>query len=350
MCRSVVLLAVVLVVPAWSAESVTVDPAKAAQLKRLEPLTAAKIAVFVEAGQLTPMQAALVKKHLSADGKLNLPASAIAPEPPRPPPGPAAAASSVLEGQSAAERDRLVRLIQSYRQGDRPEIGRELRQHRPAVNKLIAQAYTDPVDLPVKIALWEEVAGPANPEATAQLFETHRTAYELARPVLIPYAPDAGGIIVRRKKTTDGSAFPTQRFFPSRELREMLIEIEGLIAHCAGIGAATFLMETYAQRYHDGEAPMRDKGRDRHRLVEACGGEPKKFDQDEPETWGSRLGARERAAIAERLMPYLHKSDSDRRQIARNGLMICLGVSHPDWEAGRDEWERWFKTHRQDLR
>jgi hypothetical protein len=158
-----------------------------------------------------------------------------------------------------------------------------------------------------------------------------------------------GGLLQRRRLGgPDAGAFPQQRFFYSRELREMLLETEELTARCTGPVAAAGLMDIYAARYHDGEAPMRDKGRDRKRMVEACGGNPERFDQDEPQTWGSTLGAAERMAIAERLLPYLHGGENDRRQIARNGLMVCLprSTGRPDWDASRAEWERWFSANR----
>src|SRR5438552_13079578 len=64
------------------ASEVTIDAAKAEQLRRLEPLTAEKIDVFVDAGQLTAAQAAFVKKNIR-DGKLAIPDSAIGAEAPR---------------------------------------------------------------------------------------------------------------------------------------------------------------------------------------------------------------------------------------------------------------------------
>jgi len=331
------------------AETITIDPAKAAQLKRLEPLSAAKIDVFVEAGQLSAAQAAFVKQHLGADGKLNLPPEAIAAEPPsQPAAAPAAPAGSGLSG---ADSQLLIDLVKKFRSGDKPEIGRELRKFRPGVNAIIASAYNDPIDLPTKIKLWEEVAGPANPDAATYLFETHRAAYELAKPVLIPYAKDIGGAVVRRKKTTDNNPYPSQRVFTSRELRDMIIDIEGLIAHCSSPGAAIFLMGVYSERYGEGDAPMRDDGRDWRRMVEACGGSPKHFDADDSKTWDSRLGPADRAAIAERLLPWLSRSSGDRRKIARNGLKVCLGgLSHPDWDAGRAEWEHWWEGHKGDIR
>src|SRR5689334_14620231 len=63
-------------------EAIRIDPVKAAQLRRLEPLTVDKVEVFVEAGQLTRAQADLVEKNISG-GKLNLPESAIGAEPSR---------------------------------------------------------------------------------------------------------------------------------------------------------------------------------------------------------------------------------------------------------------------------
>jgi len=348
-------------------ESVRIDPAKAAQLQRLEPLTAAKVDVFVDSGQLTPAQADLVKRSIGAGGRLALPSGVIGAEParapaapppisraPAPPSSPAPAASprnpyaSFNYNLSGEELERLGGMIRDYRNGNRPEIGRELRKFRPQVNELIADAYLDPIDLPIKIKLWEEVAGPGDPDAAIGLFETHRAAYELARPVLIPYAKDVGGVIVRRRRLEPGAS-PMQRWIDSRSLRDMILDTEGLIARCQTSSAAIFLMGVYAQRYDEGEAPMRDKGRDRHRLVEACGGNPKKFDEDEPDTWKSELSAGERAAIADRLIPWIHHGNSDRKKIARNGLMICLKGSHPDWDAGRDTWENWWKTHRDEM-
>ncbi|HYF51268.1 MAG TPA: hypothetical protein VEJ63_17775 [Planctomycetota bacterium] len=348
-----------------------IDPVKVSQLQRLEPLTGDKVDVFVESGQLTKAQADWVKKHIGPNGQLALPASSIAAEarPAQPvaglradvaPPAPAAAAAEGGKRRGVyadfdyrlkpSDRERLERLIADYRHGNRPSIGRELRQFRPQVNALIVQAYTDPIDLPIKIALWEEVAGPANPDAAIGLFETHRAAYDLARPVLIAYDKDAGGIIVRRlSRHPDAKEHPAQRWMTSRELREDILEIEGLIARCSSVSAAIFLMDVYSQRYDKGEAPMRDKGRDRHRLVEACGGNPKKFDEDESDTWGSRLSQHERAIIAEQLIPWLHKENGDRRKIAKNGLQICLPRGHPDWDDGAGTWQRWWDANKDRL-
>jgi hypothetical protein len=343
-------------------ETLTVDPAKVAQLKRLEPLTAEKVEIFVQAGRLTQAQAALVKKHIGPKGQLELPEAAVAPERPRPlarrenptePPREGAISGPYAEFRYQLEpvdRERLLADIREYRVGSRSEIGRHLRGFRPEVNELIAAAYKDPIDLPVKIALWEEVAGPANPDAAIGLFETHRAACELARSVLVPHFKDIGGVIVRRAlHGRDAGAYPSQRWFASRDLRDMIIEIEGLIARCQGPSAAIFLMSVYSKRYDEGEAAMRDKGRDRHCLVQACGADPKKFDQDEPETWNSKLTQRQRAIIAERLIPWLSRENEDRARIARNGLQICLPAGHPKWEAGRDEWDRWWTENKDRL-
>jgi hypothetical protein len=372
MLRTTILALAVLTAAAFAEETPTISPAKAAQLRRLEPLTADKVDVFVEAGQLTKEQAAYVKKHIGPGGQLALPDAAVSPErqaapPPVPAVAPAESAPPAERRETRStnsrdpyanfdyrlkpsDQDHLDRLIRVYRHGNRPAIGRELRQFRPQVNALILPAYTDPIDLPVKIALWEEVAGPANPDAAVGLFETHRAAYDLGRPVLIPYAKDVGGLSVRRlSRHPDANESPRQRWIDSREMREMILQIEDLIARCSGASAAIFLMNVYSQRYDDGEAPMRDKGRDRHRMVEACGGSPKKFDEDESDTWGSRLSQRERAIIAEALIPWLHRSNGDRRKIARNGLAICLPRGHPDWDDGRGAWDHWWEQNKEQL-
>ncbi|MFH0939859.1 MAG: hypothetical protein V1899_11375 [Planctomycetota bacterium] len=347
-------------------ETPIIDPAKAEQLRRLEPLTAEKIEIFVESGQLTAAQADYIKKHIGHGGQLALPDAAIAPErktvPVRRDVSDTAqrVASAVSSGPytefnykfSGDERERLTQQIKAYRRDDQQqEIGRLLRKSRPQVNELIAAAYTDPIDLPIKIALEKEVAGPSNPDAAIGLFETHRAAYDLARPVLIPYAKDVGSVLVRRlSRHPDANSSPQQRFFTSRELRDMIEDIEGLISRCAGPSAAIFLMNIYSQRYDKNEAPLRDDGRDRQRLVAACGGSPKKFEDDESKTWGSSLSQRQRAIIAERLIPWLSKRNDDRRKIARSALRICLRHEHhPVWDAGRDEWERWWEANKDRL-
>lgn len=347
------------------ASDVTIDAAKAEQLRRLEPLTTDKVDVFVDAGQLTPTQAEYVKKNIR-DGKLVIPESAIGTEAPRrvevpaapvapPPPSPlrpvARAEGDVYSefrySFGAGEEDRLRRLVKDFRHGDRHDIGRELRKARPQVNQVIAQAYNDPIDIGIKSALWEEVAGPVDSDAAFGLFETHRAAYELARPVLIPYEKDVGGAVVHRRRTgPDANESPFERVYSSRDLRDLIENIEGALSRCSSSATAIFLMDVYAKRYDKGDAPMRDCKRDRHRLVEACGGNSKKFDEDEKDTWKSSLSQHERALIAERLIEWLHRDNGDRRQIARNGLMICLPRRHPDWDDGQGKWERWWEDNK----
>ena len=81
-------------------------------------------------------------------------------------------------------------------------------------------------------------------------------------------------------------------------------------------------------------------------MVEACGGNEKKFDEDEVKTFGSTLSQRERALIADALIPHLHAGNDDLRHIARNGLQICLPRPHPKWDDGRGAWERWWEANK----
>jgi len=336
----------------------TIDIDRVSQLQRLEPLTADKIDIFLQARQLTPAQAELVRKHLTPDGKLALPPGAIAYGAPPPAPARAAQAAPVPREPelsrdpyaiynykpSDADRELMESLVRDYGKGSRESIGKRLVNLRPAVNPIIHAAFTDPVDLPIKIALWSDVAGPTNPDAAIGLIETHRAAVELARPVLIPYAKDVGGVLIRRslRSPSEGAA---ERYFESRELREMILEIEEMISKCPGSAAAVFLMDVYAARYGEGEAPMRDSNRDRMRLVRACGGNHKKFEDDEKKTWTSKLSLSERMSIAEKLIPWLHKRNDDRRRIARNGLMVCAPPGHPHWDASTAEWQRWLQQN-----
>ena len=389
---SLLLCALAFGTPARSAhaEDAMLDPAKIAQLHRLEPISPAILKAFVDAGQLSQAQADYITRNLTPDGKLVLadgappaPAPQVqAPQPPpmSPPPPPPQPRTAVAppplppqEPQAppdapppprgvpverdvyadfhyvlpAAEQEHLRTIIRDYRHGDHAGIGRELRNIRPQINQLINQYYNDPVDLPIKLDLWQEVAGGADPEAALGLSETHRILYETAKPILIAYDKDAGGVTVRRRHIGPEAAdAPAERFFTSRELRDMIEKCEGLIARCNGATAAIFLMNVYSQRYGPGEAPLRDTHRDRIRLVEACGGNVKKFDEDEPKTWTSTLSQHERAIIAETLIPWLHAENSDRRQIARNGLMVCIPHHHPKYDAGRAEWDRWWEQNK----
>lgn len=384
------------------AADVTIEPAKVEQIHRLEPLSPEKVDIFVQAGTLTDEQADYVKQNIDAQGRFApkggsapvpkaptpaappqpLPAEppvppeparppqpAQPPQPPQPPAPPeinrqpaprgpgANAAPAPASPQDpyanlgyklpAAEQDRLRALIRDFKHGDHASVGRELRKARPQVNALIAQAYNDPTDMLTKVELWEEVAGPANPDAAIGMFETHRTIYETGRLVLIPYEKDVGGVNVRRRIVgPEGGDGPPERFFTSREIRDAIEKLEGLIARCPSVSAATFLSDVYSKRYGAGEAPMRDKGRDRKRMVEACGGNEKKFDEDEVKTFGSTLGVRERALIADALIPHLHAGNDDLRQIAKNGLQICLPRPHPKWDDGRGAWDRWWDANR----
>ena len=248
-----------------------------------------------------------------------------------------------------SDQERLRMVIRDFRHTDHAVCGRELRQHTPEVNALIAGSYLDPIDIQIKIDLWAEVAGPKNPDAAVGLFDTYRALTNLAKPVLVPYVKDAGAAVVHRT-IPDSDAETNKKSFSSRDLRDMIETTEGLIARCPSAAAAIFLMKIYADRYSEAEAPMRDAKRDRHRLVEACGGNPDKFDEDKPRTWTSILTARQRATIVEKLIPYIeHKNDS-RRQIARNGLMVCVPPrSHPAWDAGRYEWDRWWASYKEKM-
>ena len=376
-------LTVLCPVPSAHAADVAIDTAKVEQIHRLEPLSPDKVDIFVQAGQLTDEQADFVKLHIDEQGRFVPPAAAAPapaprapvepppppapepraplppPEPPRPavrapappPPPPSVGPRDVYTEfhyqLPIADQEHLRGLIRDFKHGDHSAIGRELRKFRPQVNQLIAQAYNDPIDMLTKVDLWEEVAGPANADACVGMFETHRAIYETGRLVLIPYEKDVGGVEVRRRIIgAEGGDGARERFFTSREIRDAIEKLEGLISRCSGVPAATFLMDVYAKRYDAGEAPMRDSKRDRHRLVEACGGNVKKFDEDEPKTWGSSLSQHDRALIAEALIPYLHRENSDRRQIAKNGLEICVPRGHPHWDEGHGAWERWWDANK----
>ena len=361
-----VVLFILLMAPVFGADTPVIDPAKAAQLQRLEPLTPEKIDVFVEAGKLTPVQAEYVKKHIGPNGQLALPDASVAPEPVAPVvAAPAAPGGGVLLDDpyagfnyslSPEDRERLTQLIQHYRYGNRDDIARQIHKFMPQINQLITAAYPDPIDLMIKKQLFKSVSGRSNPEAVFGLIQLHKEALRLAQPVLIAFDKDAGGVMVRRTLRGPGDPFPEERFMTSRDLRNAIEDIEGYISVCSSVTAATYLMEVYAQRYDRGEAPMRDTRRDRHRLVDACGGAGmkelpgrKRFDEDEAKTWSSSLTVRERALIADRLIPYLQRPNDDCRQIARDGLMICLPGGHPSWKAGTTAWEAWWAEHKDAL-
>ncbi len=404
MLRTAALIAALCSLAAYSnsvrAADVTIEPAKVEQIHRLEPLSPEKVDIFVQAGTLTEEQADYVKQNIDDQGRFAPKGGAVAtpapkspapapqpepkappapPEPPRPPepaippqppippqprqpaprgPGPELAPAPAPAGPRdpyagfsyklpAAEQERLRALIRDFKHGEHAGVGRELRKARPQVNALIAQAYNDPTDMLTKVELWEEIAGPADPDAAIGMFETHRTIYETGRLVLIPYEKDVGGVSVRRRIVgPEGGDGPPERFFTSREIRDAIEKLEGLISRCSSASSAIFLADVYAKRYAGGEAPMRDKGRDRKRMVEACGGNEKKFDEDEVKTFGSTLSQRERALIADALIPHLHAENGDLRQIAKNGLQICLPRPHPKWDDGRGAWERWWEANK----
>ena len=382
-----------------------VDPAKVAQLKRLEPLSPEKVQIFVEAGQLDPRQADTIKRFIDANGVLNLPPELVgveaapqpqpapqppvaqpAPQPVQPPlaqPAPPVVAQQAtpigrrpdnsldtlawirandqnpLPGLEAAQAQQLTDLLKRLRvagEGERGPILANVRPYAVAADAFIAREYTDAVDLRTAAWLWESVAGAHNPRAAGYIAGTHQLAMNTANPILVPYAKDAGGVRLHRKQSNEA---PIESFYTSRELRDIIVDLEKSISECRGVRAASYLIEVYAARYHDGDAALRDTKRDRHRLVEACGGDKARFDEDEEKTWGSALPKWELALIAERLVPYLRSEDDDLRQIAENSLLICFAYgskndhkaidllkdAHKDW----DKFMRWYTIRREQL-
>ncbi|MCZ7648469.1 MAG: hypothetical protein M5U26_24950 [Planctomycetota bacterium] len=373
------LLAAALLTPAYG-QDVQISPEKVAQLKRVEPLSAEKLEIFVASGALSGAQRDLVLKHLDGNGQLNLPPKYQGIEPAPPPPA-AAPRTPVAETEPArppsggvlgwivaddqrwrasldrGEVERLKARVQAFRYagpGERASIKQELRQAGGAANLAVAAFYTDPVDIELKLSLWKAIASKANPYVVGYVAETHKQLTREANALLIPYEKDAGYAVFRRKS---GGERPAAVSYTSREIRELVLELEKAISNASGVRAATYLMDVYAVRYNADEAPMRDCDRDRHRMVEACGGDREGFDQDEPDSWACALPAHERALIAERLVPHLQSREKDTRKIAANGLMIALDargkVKDKLLDDAREhpvQFERWFEEQLARLR
>ncbi|GMV83512.1 MAG: hypothetical protein AMXMBFR7_46960 [Planctomycetota bacterium] len=358
------------------AQDLIVAPEKVAQLKRVEPLSADKLNIFVTAGAISASQRDLLLKHIDAQGRLNLPERYQGPEPAPAPlesrPAPVEAAPvaepAVTGGvlgwiveddkrwRASLDRGRIehfkarVAAFRSSGVSERSEIRRELAEGGGEAVLAIASFYTDPVDIGLKLSLWRAVAKRSNPHAVGYIAETHKMLMREANAILVPYDKDAGFAVFRRKQ---GREAPYQVGYTSRELREIILDLEACISNCSGVRAATYLMDLYAARYEVDAAPMRDDDRDRKRMVFACGGNSDHFDQDEPGTWSCVLQPFERVLIADRLAPHLQARDKDTRKIAANGMMIALDVhkkikdflvdkAHEDW----NEFERWFNVQR----
>ncbi len=349
--------------------TVRIAPAKVAQLKRMEPLSMEKVKVLMESGQLDPDQADVVLKALQPDGSLKLPDTNIGAEMPVRVEMPQKVIKEVikadgslnvlayikmldqqqqkpLQASQAAHLSARIKAYQRQGTGERQVTLAELKQAGPGANALIASAYKDPIDFIIKVNLWRAVANRRNPGAAGFIAYTHQQFMNQASPVLIPYDKDVGGLLFRRRL---GRELPLERWYSSRDVREIALDLEKLISRCAGVRAASYLIEVYAARYEADEAPMRDKKRDRHLMVQACGGNRRDFDQDEPDKWGSSLGFEERAYVAERLVPHLRSRSGSVRQIAMNGLMIALGVSDKKLkkrlENAHKEWGKFMKWY-----
>lgn len=372
---------------ARSEDAVRVDPAKVQQLKRLEPLTPDKVKVFIESGRLTERQAELVIKHIDKNGRLELPDWLIGTEPvaapvPRPveaAPRPASPPAAVRRGDGSLDTVAWIRdddarnpipllqpgqeqqLRESLRRfrgsggGARESIKEEVRAAIPAGNPLIYEMLKDPVDLEDAVSMWKAVAYPGNPRAAGYIARMHQDMMRTANPVLIPYAKDIGGLILRRQSSSDQ---PQRRWYESRLIREYIVELEQCLAQCSGVRSATYLTDLFAARYASNEAPMRDSGRDKRRIVEATGGNKEAFDRGKPSTWHSTLPPAERAFIAERLAPHLASDNGDLRDIARDGLLVCLGSGTGDkdlkkrLEKAHDDWggfRQWYAGRRDEL-
>jgi hypothetical protein len=362
----------------FAEEPVFLPPAKVAQLKRMEPLNYEKLEVFLQAGQLSRAQVDLARRFIGADGTLNLPAQYVVEQPAAPPaiqtaapaPGPGnvpRTAGGSLDtigylrqddqlnapGLSDAERRRLEDNLKAFRNlglTDREAILRDLQSIGAPANPLAAAVYNDSADLGLKLTLWRYLANAQNPRAAGYIAQTHQRALGFANPVLIPYEKDIGDILVR------GRSGQGNVLYSSRQLREMILELEKDISHCVGVRAATYLMDYYARRYGGDEAPMRDTSRDRDRLIRACGGDPKDFDDGDPRKWGCALPPLERALIAERLVPHLASRQDDIREIAQYSLLVvngqpnkklkdCFKDAHKRWP----EFLSWWAQRREEM-
>jgi hypothetical protein len=232
---------------------------------------------------------------------------------------------SPIGNEFAADRQRVAGNLKGYRHVGPPEqeaIRRDIQRLGPAANDLVGAAFTDPIDIDVKFELCSNLANAANPRAAGYIAKTHQTLMNKANPILIPYDTDAGGLVFRRVGSNEE---PARKFYSSRELRDYVSEFERLISHCVGPRAAIYLMSVYEVRYGGEEAPMRDKDRDRERMVRACGSDYKEMKDGDPKTWSTSLAPFDRLLIAERLVPYLNPHEKDVREIARYGLLVVNG-------------------------
>jgi hypothetical protein len=259
-----------------------------------------------------------------------------------------------LNNQDSTQVMNDLRAYRRVAASDRAAILRSLSTYGEGVNPLIATEYPDPIDLDIKIALWTACANASNPRAAGYMAATHSQLMRAANPILIPYDKDAGGLILRRRIGTEE---PRQRWYESRELRNRILDLEDSISYCAGVRSVTYLMDLYAARYETDFAPMRDDSRDRKRMVRACGHQDTKdFNDGDPKTWTSSLMPQERAMIAERLIPQLNAIDNDTRKIARDGLLVALGVPDKDMkkrlEKAKDDMPKfmaWWSKRREEL-
>ncbi|MBI3828029.1 MAG: hypothetical protein HY291_00840 [Planctomycetes bacterium] len=362
-----------------AAETVRVDPAKVEQLRRLEPLTPDKVKIFVDSGQLTERQSELVVKYIDKNGTLALPDWLIGREaPPAAPAGPAAPAAvrhsdgsldtvawireddarnplAALPADQEARLEDRLRQFRGSNGGLRESIKEDVRALIPASNFAVYQMLKDPVDLEDAVSMWKAVAFPGNPRAAGFIARMHQDMMRTANPILIPYAKDIGGLILRRKS---GNEQPARRWYDSRDIRNDIIELEQCIAQCSGVRASTYLADLFSARYASEEAPMRDSSRDQKRIVEACGANKEAFDRGKPSSWHSALSGFERALIAERLVQMLASDKGDLRDIARDGLLVCLGSDTNDkdlkkrLDKAHDNWGNflsWYAQRRAEL-
>lgn len=390
MGSAVLLFSAALLQRAHASEAVRIDPAKVEQLKRLEPLTPDKVKIFTDSGQLSERQAELVVKHIDKNGTLSLPerligkevASTPAPARSQPAPLPSAAVGGTpnivrrsdgslntvgwireddarypLPSLTNNQEQLFERLRQFRGSGGatREQIKQEARAMLPASNSAIYEMLKDPVDLEDAVSMWKAVSYPGNPRAAGYIARIHQDMMVTANPILIPYAKDIGGLILRRKSSNDS---PTRRWYDSRDIRAYIVELEQCIAQCSGVRAATYLGDLFRARYSSDEAPMRDSDRDKRRIVEACGANKEAFDRGKPSTWHSSLSGFERALIAERLVAQLASDNGDLRDIARDGLLVCLGSDSRDkdlkkrFDKAHDNWGdflRWYAQRRDEL-
>lgn len=213
----------------------------------------------------------------------------------------------------------------------------QLRQYGAKAYPFVASAYTDPLDLDVRVHMVSALAESDSPYTAGIFADTHATAWEVFNHALVEPPAPADNLIHVERVVVVGKREDL------KTLAGQLLSIEAFASQAGGPFNTLFLFQIFKKRYAAESNPLLcDAKRDAGFLLVAAG--------DANNADSAWTGA-DRVDLAERAFPLLFKDNEDLQTIARALLERVLPQKgHPKWSAPQSEWYAWWLKNKDAVR